>query len=110
MGHGKHHRTDEDADQTETEQTADHARENKQQRQIGALADQDRPQKIIHGTREHRPDEKKCSPSRVTGPEQPSRRPSEHRDDADLGNRQKQHHRGKHAGETARRQSSNQGR
>ncbi len=81
------------------EQTADHARENKQQRQVGALADQDRPQKIIHGTRDHRPDEQKCSPSRVAGPEEPSHRSAEHRDNADLGNRQKQHRGGKHAGE-----------
>ena len=43
VGHGKHHRTDEDADQTESEQTADHARENKQQRQVGFVALGDLP-------------------------------------------------------------------
>jgi hypothetical protein len=60
---GEHYRPNEDADETEGNQTAYHADENEQQWEIGSFLDQNRAQKIVHGFDYQGPRKKKTLPS-----------------------------------------------
>ena len=53
----QHHRPDEEPDDAESDEPSDHAREDQQQRQVGAALDQQRPQEVVERHAEDRPDE-----------------------------------------------------
>src|SRR6476620_9697507 len=57
VGDCEQHGADEQADQPEADQAADHAGHDEQQRQVGAAADQDRPDHVVEQTDDYRPHE-----------------------------------------------------
>ncbi len=55
VGHGQHHRTDEEPDDAKGDKTADHAGKDQEQRQIGPLLDEELADKVVDGADEDRP-------------------------------------------------------
>ena len=97
IAHGEHHGSDKDAEEAEREKTADHPREDQQQRQIGALLDQHRAEEIVERADEYRPDEQQRSPYIIAGPVQPDRRRQQNERRSELGDTEQQHDGRQHA-------------
>ena len=101
---GKHHGTDEDADQAKRKQTADHAGAHQQQRQVRAFGHQDRAHDVVERDDHQRPEQQCGRCPGGTLPVEPPHGGKEHgrraelRDTQDEGHDSEQRRKG-HAGD-----------
>ena len=63
-------RADEDADQAESHQAAEDAREDEDEGKVRSLLDEDRPNEVVHRSDDDRPDEEEPPPAGLAAPEE----------------------------------------